>query len=95
MLTAYKNKDIVFLYISIDTNFNKWQEASQEEGLSFNKNNLMAVNYPAANFYRELQLKAIPRYLLYDKKGKLVYRNAPNPKDEIALKEVIDNYLQE
>ena len=86
----YKNKDIAFLYISIDKDFEKWQKASKDEGLLFNENNFLAINYPNANFYKELVLKTIPRYLLYDKKGKLVHQNAPGPKGVL-----IDKYLKE
>lgn len=90
----YKNKDIAFLYISIDKDFEKWQKASKDEGLLFNENNFLAINYPNANFYKELVLKTIPRYLLYDKKGKLVHQNAPGPKGE-AIRVLIDKYLKE
>lgn len=90
---TYKSKNMVFIYISIDKDFNKWKKASQEEGLSFYKNNILAINYPNANFYKELKLKTIPRYLLYDKKGNLVHSNASGPKTE-ELKKLLDSYLK-
>ncbi|MET2983633.1 TlpA family protein disulfide reductase [Aureibaculum conchae] len=90
----YKNKDVVFLYISIDNDFNKWKKASTEEGLWFNKNNILALNYSSANFYKDLKLSTIPRYLLYDKKGKLVHQNAPGPEGK-EIRELLDKYLEE
>ncbi len=93
MHNDYIDKDILFLYVSIDKDFEKWKKASREENiLSFN-NNMLAINYPDANFYKELNLKTIPRYLLYNKKGELVYENAPSP-DTKEIREIIDKLLQ-
>lgn len=90
----YKDKDIVFIYASIDKDFEKWEKAAISEGLSFTENNLLAVNYPNANLYKELNFKTIPRYLLYDKNGKLLNDNAPGPNTGEILK-LIDKSLLE
>ena len=90
----YKDKDVVFIYISVDNDFEKWQIASKKEELSFSNNNLLAMNYPNALFYQELQLKTIPRYLIYNKKGKLVHQNAPSPNTDEIRKE-LNKYLTE
>lgn len=91
---TYMDKDVVFLYISIDKDFGKWKKASEEENLDLSKNNLLALNYPTANFYKELKLKEIPRYFLYNKKGELIHQNAPGPKsDEISI--LLNKYLNE
>jgi thiol-disulfide isomerase/thioredoxin len=90
----YKKKDVVFLYISIDTDFEKWKMAINKVKLSTLENSFIAVNYPSASFYRELQLKTIPRYLIYDKTGKLVHRNAPSP-DSKEIRNEIDKYLSQ
>ncbi|EIJ40258.1 thiol-disulfide isomerase-like thioredoxin [Galbibacter orientalis DSM 19592] len=89
----YKDKEVVFIYISIDRNFNDWINASKEEGLLLNKNSILGVNYPSAKFYKELKLKSIPRYILYDKKGNLVHQNAPEPSSGIEITELLDKYL--
>jgi thiol-disulfide isomerase/thioredoxin len=86
-----KNKDIDFIYISIDTDKNKWIKASKEEGM-FEKNNYLALNYPVANFYSELELNTIPRYILYDKKGNIILENAPRPSNN-KLEKLILYYL--
>lgn len=89
----YKDKDVVFLYLSIDNDFEKWQKANRDEGLSQNRFSLLAVNYPNSDFYKELNLRSIPRYLLYDKQGNLVHKNAPNPDSDI-IKQELDKLLQ-
>lgn len=89
----YKDKDVVFLYLSIDNDFEKWQKANRDEGLLQNRFSLLAVNYPNADFYKELNLRSIPRYLLYDKQGNLVHKNAPSPDSDI-IKQELDKLLK-
>jgi hypothetical protein len=42
-------------------------------------------------FYKEMQLNSIPRYLIYNKKGELVHKNAPSPGKEIRTE--LNKYL--
>ena len=92
--SEYKNKDVVFIYVSIDSDFEKWKNASEKEKLTDSENNLLALNYPNATFFKELQLKIIPRYVIYDKNGKLVHRNASSP-ESTEIREELNKYLKE
>lgn len=92
--TEYKNKDVIFIYISVDKEFDKWEMASQKEGLFLDKNNFMALNYPNMLFYKETQLNAIPRYIIYNKKGELVHKNAPSP-DSKEIRTELNKYLSQ
>jgi len=87
MHIEYENKDIEFIYISIDSNFEKWKLVADKEKLPVT-NNFITLNYPNALLYKELQLKSIPRYLIFDKNGKLVNKNAPSPKDKEIINEI-------
>lgn len=86
------DKDIVFLYVSIDKDVSKWKKAVIREKI-YKKNSYLAVNYPNAKFYKELNLKSIPRYLLYDKKGKLIHKNAPSPNSK-ELRFLLNRYIE-
>ncbi|NGY36349.1 TlpA family protein disulfide reductase [Flavobacterium sp. XN-5] len=90
----YKDKNIAFVYISIDSDIENWQKASIKEKLSSLQNNFLAVNYPEAILYQELVLKTIPRYIIFDKEGNLVNSNAPSP-DSPEIKIELDKYLKE
>ena len=90
----FNKEDVLFVFISIDTDFDKWFNASQAEQLNKSEYNFMALNYPNATFYKDLNLKSIPRYLIYDKKGKLVHENAPSPDGPEIIKE-LNKYLKE
>ena len=37
-------------------------------------------------------VQSIPRYLLYDRQGKLVHKNAPGPGSD-AIRKLLDQYL--
>ncbi|MBG7610907.1 TlpA family protein disulfide reductase [Polaribacter sp. BAL334] len=82
----FKDSKIKFIYISIDTDKNKWEKAFKEELIT--ENNFFALNYPKADFYNNFNLKTIPRYIIFDAKGNLIYENAPRPSDK-RLKEII------
>ncbi|HTO15756.1 MAG TPA: TlpA disulfide reductase family protein [Gelidibacter sp.] len=94
LVNEYKEKDVVFVYISIDKDSNKWEKASREEDLFSFENNLLAVNYPNANFYKDLKIQTIPRYILFDKNGKLVQPNAPGPGGG-EIRKLLDEHLKE
>lgn len=89
----YKDKNVEFVYLSIDKNVENWQKASVKEKLSSLQNNFLAVNYPEASLYQELVLKTIPRYIIFDKKGNLVNSNAPSP-DSPEIRIELDKYLK-
>lgn len=88
----YKGKNVTFLYISNDSDKSKWENANVKHGL-INKNSFLAINYPNAKFYQELDLKTIPRYLLYNKKGKLIHKNAPRPSSN-EIRALLDKHLE-
>ncbi|MBC8753829.1 TlpA family protein disulfide reductase [Kordia sp. YSTF-M3] len=90
---TYARKDVVFTYISIDQNKSHWKNAVAAEDLKTSKTNFLATNYTKAAFFKELEIKTIPRYLLFDKTGKLVHQNAPGP-DSDEIKDLIDQYLK-
>lgn len=77
----FKNKDVVFAYFSIDKNKNEWIEASNQEKLDVVQDNYILTNTDSSFFLKSIDFGTIPRYLLYDKAGKLVHQNAPRPSD--------------
>jgi len=85
----YKNEDIVFMYLSIDDDFTLWNKANIVEGLSQHKS-FYILNRESSLFLQKIKLATIPRYLIFNKMGELIYQNAPGPKDE-ALKTLISN----
>jgi thiol-disulfide isomerase/thioredoxin len=71
----YKNKDVVFLNICVDSKDKEWKEALEKHKLD--GVNMIAegwTNHPVCKAYN---VSGIPHYILIDKNGKMVNNNAP------------------
>ncbi|MFT4734750.1 MAG: thiol-disulfide isomerase/thioredoxin [Arcticibacterium sp.] len=83
-----EKENIVFLYISIDEDIEKWKQAVKKLGLGdFGEN---GHSYEVAGQYG---VSSIPRYMIIDKRGNLVNDKAPRPSSSEtlpALLELID-----
>lgn len=88
----YEKEAIRFVYFSIDDQAGKWKRAAEEEGLSSYQDNYRITNRRISMLMENLDIQAIPRYLLFDKDGKLLHRNAPGP-DSPELLKLIEQHL--
>ncbi|NWJ50310.1 MAG: redoxin family protein [Bacteroidetes bacterium] len=91
--TAFGPKGVVFIYISMDVKLADWKECIQKIGL--NENNYVIRNPKSSKMLEELEIYPIPRYLLYNKQGKLVHKNAPRPVATVEIRKLFDQYLLE
>jgi thiol-disulfide isomerase/thioredoxin len=89
---AFKGKDVVFVYFSVDKSKEAWIEASNEERLNAVQHNYILTNAESSAFLKSIDFGPIPRYLLYDKSGKLVHKNAPPPSSEESHR-LLTDYL--
>lgn len=85
----YNKKDIVYIFISGDKDPSRWKKAEAKEKLT---NSYLAVNYLKAKFYKDLQLKSFPRYLIFNQNGQLIKDRAPGPDSDI-IRGFIDELL--
>lgn len=90
----YKDDPINFVYISIDAKYTDWERASKDESLSDYVNSFLLLSPKTAALPKEIALTTIPRYLIFNKKGALVFDNAPAPNNP-ELKKILDNYINE
>ena len=86
----YKKKDITFLFISIDQDTGKWERSAKQFNLI--DNSFLARNYPKAKLFQDNNVSSIPRYMLFDKNGRLVDDNARRPSEK-DLETTIDGFL--
>jgi len=89
---SFTGKDVAFTYVSIDKNKTHWQKAVKAEKLETKTANFLATNHEIATFFKDIDMKSIPRYLLFDKTGKLIHENAPGP-DSKEIRHLINKYL--
>lgn len=79
------NDNVVFVGISIDEDAEAWKEAMKRHGLSENQ---FLGNKRIAEM---LSIQSIPRYLIYDKDGKLLNANAPRPSSGDEIRSILKN----
>jgi thiol-disulfide isomerase/thioredoxin len=78
----FSDKELQIIEISIDTDYSAWVRASQIENLSGYENNYIIANWEKSKLYKNYKIQAIPRYLLFDKNGKIIDDDAPRPSDK-------------
>lgn len=88
----YREKPVSFLYISIDEDTENWLKAAAHEKLDKN-NSYLLLHRDNAPFARQYGISSIPRYMLFDKEGKVLMADAPRPSDT-ALIHAIDRFLK-
>ncbi|MFT4152331.1 TlpA family protein disulfide reductase [Parafilimonas sp.] len=86
----YANKNIRFIFLSIDDNYNDWIRAAHEEKL--NENSYFLINAKESMFNKKFKIHAIPRYILINKSGKVINSDAPRP-GNIEVQKLIDENL--
>lgn len=86
-LSKKEKKDIEFLYISIDNTETVWKLAVEELGIE-GVHGLSKGGW-GSEVTAKFGVNSIPRYLIFDKKGKVVDGNAPRPSDPRLLEILI------
>jgi thiol-disulfide isomerase/thioredoxin len=82
-LSKKEKKNIEFLYISIDNTETVWKRAIEELGIE-GVHGLSKGGW-GSEATSKFGVSSIPRYLIFDKKGKVVDGNAPRPSDPRLL----------
>jgi thiol-disulfide isomerase/thioredoxin len=85
------NKNISFLYISIDENTESWKRALTEEQHQI-ENTFLLLDFQKSAVKKEFKIGAIPRYILFDKNGKMILEKAPRPSDPKLISQ-LEKYL--
>jgi thiol-disulfide isomerase/thioredoxin len=88
----YKNKDVVFINVCVDSNESKWKVSLNS--LKMDGVNLIAEGFTTNKVCIDYKIDAIPRYLIVDREGCLTSTNAPRPSELLSSElNIIDNLL--
>jgi thiol-disulfide isomerase/thioredoxin len=87
----YPADKIVFLNVSVDRSVPAWHNRLyqlQSDSLT----NYLLLSQDSAALVKQIGLTTVPRYLLYDREGKIINTDAPPPSDP-ELEKILDKLL--
>lgn len=89
----YANRDVAFVYLSLDRYADTWRENLPKLQLSgADCYNYIVANPNASKVLEAMDIQSIPRYMLYGCNGQLLHPNAPGPQGE-AIRKLLDAEL--
>ncbi|MDR0660671.1 MAG: hypothetical protein LBG19_07705 [Prevotellaceae bacterium] len=94
LLEKHKNKAIVFVYLAFNDEEKAWKNAVKKFEVDCLSESYFITNSKTSQLIVDLEVKSIPRYLLYNKLGKLVHKKAPDAKEE-EIRTLLNQYLAE
>ena len=85
-------KDVEWIYLSIDKDKEKWLKKSKELEPFLNiKNQYFVIDGTNSQLGKFFKVNWIPRYIILNKENEIVLNNAPRPSDTQVFKQIIDN----
>lgn len=91
---TYSREDIVFLYLSTDSSTDGWKRAVKDCGTDYLGKNYIILNQDDSAFAEEIKFRMIPRYLIFDRAGRLVNVDAPRPSSS-GIGPELEKYLDD
>ena len=88
----YKNKDIVFVSVSVDDNKGAWQKMLKENNYDWIQ--IHAEKAWKSKIIEDNGIRGIPRFMMIDKEGNIVNVNAPQPSSD-KIRPLIDSLLNQ
>lgn len=79
----FKGKDVVFLFVSVDDNKDKWKQAIEEDNIE--GVHVISPDGNGKTFTKRYNISGVPRYMIIDKEGKMYDNDAPRPSDEMTV----------
>lgn len=92
LINEFSDQDVVFVFISIDKAKDDWLKASEKDKINTHRFNYLILA-TENSFTETIQLKTIPRSIIFDKNGILVCKDAPHPGTN-QLSEMILGFLK-
>ena len=90
---SYREKDVTFIYISIDKEYDEWVKGMRKAGIADESLSYMVSESEMKNtLLQTYNVNEIPRYLLFDKTGSLMHLRAFGPSTP-EIRELLDKYL--
>ena len=89
----YAKDDIVFIYFGVSCDKNKWKATISKKKIEGEHFYLDNNQYASLKNALDLKIKGIPHYIIVDKKGTVVDKNAPGPLHPTNLDKIFTDLL--
>ena len=87
-------KDVEWIYLSIDEDKEKWLNRSEELKEYLNVHHqYFVLNGIKSLLSKNLKVWGIPKYVILDKKNRIILNNGPKPSDSIIFNKIIDDII--
>tara|TARA_B100000809_G_scaffold173403_1_gene170633 strand:+ start:255 stop:695 length:441 start_codon:yes stop_codon:yes gene_type:complete len=86
----YKKKDVIFLFISLDTDITRWRKTIAAKSII--GKHVITNPKLTTDLEENFKLTDIPRYIIFGKDGKLISNTVSRPSD-LEIKKSINNSL--
>jgi hypothetical protein len=88
----FSSQDLAYIYLSTDCKKQPWKHALERHELN------SGIHYRIDNAgystkMQELNVPALPHYMIYDRNGQLVNKDAPRPSEKDKLIAEFNRYL--
>ncbi len=90
----FRENDLSIIYLAYNDKEEHWRSSIDKYKLNTFAENYIIENNKSSHILEQLQLTTIPRYLIFNRNGKLVESNAPSPRDELLYK-TINGYIDD
>ena len=88
----FKGKEIAFVNLCLASNKNEWEKMIKNSNI---KGDNYFFSKPQTQLLRDkLQFEGYPTYLIIDKQGNLVNKNAPRPSSGEKIKQVLNDLIE-
>jgi thiol-disulfide isomerase/thioredoxin len=91
LISEFKGKAVKFILISLDDNEKKWQDAMVK--ISIEVDHYLISEGFKSELVKYISFNNIPRYLIFDKQGRVISRDAPRPGILLKDKSILLNLL--
>ena len=88
----FKGKEIAFVNLCLASNKSEWEKMIKNSNI---KGDNYFFNKPQTQLLRDkLQFEGYPTYLIIDKQGNLVNKNAPRPSSKEKIRELLNEWIE-
>ncbi len=86
-----KFNDIVFIYLALNDKEDRWKQKFDSAHLRDFKHNYLILNSNDAIFIKQNKINTLPRYMIFDKLGKLIDKDAYRPSNNEIYKILLND----